>query len=68
MMDPELKQEILHMLSNARHGYNVPETRIWVRYMDAALAYIGELEQAVVALSLRCEALEKAAAPAAKET
>jgi hypothetical protein len=67
MMDDELKQEILHMLANARHGYNVPETRTWVRYMDAALAYIGELEQAVVALSLRAEAVEKTTAAAGPE-
>jgi hypothetical protein len=67
MMEAELKQEIVSTLANARHGYNVPDTRTWCRYTDALLAYVGELEQAVVALSLRAEALEKTAPLAGPE-
>jgi hypothetical protein len=61
MMEPDLRQEIVHMLRDARFGYNVPTTASWCRYTDALLAYVTELEQAVVALSLRCESMEKAA-------
>jgi hypothetical protein len=61
MMSAADKDELVRGLAQWKFGYSVPETRVWCQHLEAALAYIAELEQAVVALSLRCESMEKAA-------
>jgi hypothetical protein len=69
---PDERTEYLRGLADDvkrwKFGYDVQPTHVMVKAIEVLLEYVGELEHAVVALSERLEAVEKAGPTPEAET